>query len=195
MRANIIITTILLVIASLSAFAQDSVAAAGDPDQRKIYLVQPGDILQISVWREADMQLEVLVKPDGAFSFPLAGEIMAENKSVTQIGQEISVKLKQYMPDQSVSVAVKQPLGNSIYIIGKVNKAGPVLMNRPLDVVQALSAAGGLTRFADPSEIKIIRRTNNNIQMVFKFDFGDIESGENLEQNIVLNSGDIVVVP
>jgi len=173
---------------------QASAAKISKSVKRAIYLVQPGDILHISVWREEDMQLEVLVKPDGAFTIPLAGEIVAADKSVYEIGLEISVKLNQYMPDQAVSVAVKQPLGNKIYVIGKVNKPGPVLMDRPLDVTQALSTAGGLTRFASPGNIKIIRRINSK-QKVYYFDFGDIEDGEDLHQNILLKSGDVIIVP
>lgn len=199
MRAKIIITTVLITLVFTTLFATETIAKEtvvkkNVSNNRSIYLVQPGDILQISVWREADMQLEVLVKPDGAFTIPLAGEIIAIDKSVYEIGLEISVKLNQYMPDQAVSVAVKQPLGNIIYIIGKVNKPGPVLMSRPLDIVQALSAAGGLTRFAASGKIKVIRRIKNK-QTVFNFDFGDIEDGENLAQNIVLKSGDVIVVP
>ncbi|MFV2058995.1 MAG: polysaccharide biosynthesis/export family protein [Thiohalomonadales bacterium] len=192
MRARIIIITLVTMFAAMSTFAQ-ALAAKRD-EQRWAYLVQPGDILQILAWREPDMQLEVLVKPDGAFTIPLAGEIIAANKTVYEISQEITVKLKKYMPDQVIAVAVKQPLGNIVYIIGKVNKAGPVLMNRPLDVVQALSAAGGFTRFASPDDIKIIRRTEDT-QSVFSFDYSDIEHGIDLFQNIELKSGDIIVVP
>jgi len=132
MKARIIITTVLMMLAFTSAFAKEKVA-----NHRNIYLVQPGDILQISVWREADMQLEVLVKPDGAFTIPLAGEIVAGGKSVYQLKLEITVKLQQYMPDQSVTVAVKQPLGNKIYVLGKINAPGEVVMTRPIDVGQA----------------------------------------------------------
>ena len=191
MKVSTIIISVLMMLAftSTSAFAKEKRS-----NGRAIYLVQPGDILQISVWREEDMQLEVLVKPDGAFTIPLAGEIVAGGKSVYQLKLEITVKLQQYMPDQSVTVAVKQPLGNKIYVIGKINAPGEVLMTRPMDVVQALSAVGGLTRFASPGDIKIIRRVDRE-QTVFLFDFSDIEDGENLDQNIILKSGDIIVVP
>lgn len=194
MRVSRIMITVLVTLLAVTTFVDVNAANQPKSEQRWEYLVQPGDILQISVWREADMQLEVLVRPDGAFTIPLAGEIIAVDKSVDQISQEIAIKLKQYMPDQAISVAVKQPLGNMIYIIGKVNQAGPVLMNRPLDVVQALSAAGGLNRFAASGKIKVIRRIKDK-QTVFNFDFSDIEDGENLEQNILLKSGDVIVVP
>ena len=98
------------------------------------------------------------------------------------------------MPDLSVVVAVKQPLGNKIYIIGKVNKPGEFVMNRQLDVMQALSMAGGTSKFASLSDIKILRRFNEG-QIVYPFDYEDIENGKNLDQNIILLSGDIVVVP
>ena len=185
---------VIIIITLLLFTFHDAFAKENSRNGRTIYLVQPGDILQISVWREEDMQLEVLVKPDGAFTIPLAGEIVAAGKSVYQLKLEIMVKLQQYMPDQEVTVAVTQPLGNKIYVIGKVNKPGEVLMTRPMDIVQALSAVGGLTRFASPGNIKIIRRIDQK-QTVYPFDFGDIEDGEDLEQNIILKSGDIIVVP
>lgn len=159
-----------------------------------VYLIQPGDILQVTVWREADMQLEVLVRPDGSFSIPLAGEIIAKNKSAASLSREIFEKLQKYMPDLAVNVAVKQPAGNKVYVIGKVNQPGEFIMTRPMDVVQALTVAGGLNKYASPGNIKIIRRVNEE-QQVFLFDYGDIADGKRLKQNILLRSGDVIIVP
>ncbi len=164
------------------------------PQDNDVYLVQPGDILHVTVWREADMQLEVLVRPDGSFSIPLAGEIVAKNKSAAMLTREISDKLQKYMPDLSVTVGVKQPAGNKVYVIGKVNQPGEFIMTRPMDVMQALTVAGGLNKYAAPGDIKIIRRENGE-QTVFHFDYGDIEDGDHLKQNIMLRSGDLIIVP
>lgn len=158
------------------------------------YKVQPGDILSISVWREPDMQLEVLVKPDGRFSIPLAGELTALGKTTQQLQKEVTAGLIKYMPDLSVNVAVKQPTGNKIYVIGKVNKPGEFIMNRQLDVMQALSVAGGTTKFASLDNITILRRQHQK-QKIFLFEYSSVEKGRNLGQNILLQSGDVVVVP
>ena len=158
------------------------------------YKIQPGDILNVSVWREPDMQLELMVRPDGGISVPLIGNVVASGSTVDQLSKDLAEKLKSYMPDLSIVVAVKQPLGNKIYIIGKVNKPGEFIMNRQLDVMQALSMAGGTSRFASLGDIKILRRFNEG-QIVYPFDYKDIENGKNLDQNIILLSGDVVVVP
>jgi len=160
----------------------------------EVYLIQPGDVLQVTVWREADMQLEVLVRPDGNFSIPLAGEIVAKNKSAATLTREIADRLHKYMPDLSVTVAVRQPAGNKVYVIGKVNQPGEMIMTRPMDVMQALTVAGGLNKYAAPGDIKIIRRENGE-QKVFRFDYSDVEDGERLKQNIMLQSGDLIIVP
>ena len=84
--------------------------------------------------------------------------------------------------------------GNKIYVIGKVAKSGEVIANRNMDVVQALSVAGGMTPYAAANKIKILRRENGKLTAI-PFKYGDIEKGDNLKQNIILQSGDVVVVP
>jgi polysaccharide export outer membrane protein len=103
-------------------------------------------------------------------------------------------RLKKYIPDPTVAVIVKQALGNQIYVIGKVNKPGEYPINRPVDVMQALSLAGGTTPFAAVNDIRVLRRDGVR-QLTMKFRYTDIEHGRNLDQNIVLQSGDTVVVP
>jgi polysaccharide export outer membrane protein len=93
-----------------------------------------------------------------------------------------------------VTLIVKQTLGNQIFVIGKVNHPGPYPLNRPVDVVQALSLAGGVTPFAAVNDIRILRRDGAR-QMTMSFHYSDIEHGRNLQQNILLQSGDTVVVP
>jgi len=180
----------MVVTSLLQAAIAAEVHSFGLPD----YKIQPGDILSVSVWREPDMQLELMVRPDGGISVPLIGNVVASGSTVDQLSKDLAEKLKSYMPDLSIVVAVKQPLGNKIYIIGKVNKPGEFIMNRQLDVMQALSMAGGTSRFASLGDIKILRRFNEG-QIVYPFDYKDIENGKNLDQNIILLSGDVVVVP
>lgn len=158
------------------------------------YLVQPGDVLQIMVWREPDMQAEVVVSPDGYFSMPLLGEIHANGKSITQLRKELVTRIQTFVPDADVTVMVKQALGNKIYVIGKVNRPGEYVLNRNVDVMQALSMAAGIAKFADVDQVKILRRTAK-AQQVLSFDYSQVEDGKNLEQNIVLKPGDVVVVP
>ena len=116
----------------------------------KPYSVLPGDVLQVSVWKEPDLQLEVLVRPDAAFSFPLAGDISTKGLSVVELQAELAQRLSRYISNPVVTISVSQVLGNKIYVIGQVNNPGDFVVNPQVDVMQALSMAGGLTAFADP---------------------------------------------
>jgi polysaccharide export outer membrane protein len=178
----------LVMVGNSTIFAQELMP----PDQS--YKVLPGDILQVSVWREEALQGEVLVRPDGAFSFPLCGDISARNKSVTELQQEITTRLSRYISDPVVTVAVSQILGNKVYVIGQVNNPGTFIVNPQVDVLQALSMAGGTTPFADLNEIKILRRVGGS-QTALSFRYDEVSKGKNLAQNVVLKSGDVVVVP
>lgn len=167
---------------------------AQDISPRGAYRVQPGDVLQLSVWREPDMQLETVVRPDGGISVPLVGEVSTKGKTVDELRNELTQRLARFMPDMAVNVSVKQLLGNKVYVIGKVNRPGEFVLNTDIDVMQALSMAAGTAKFADVKDIKILRRYLTE-QQVFNFDYREVEAGKNLDQNIVLHSGDIVVVP
>ena len=158
------------------------------------YKINPGDILSVSVWREEDLKSDVLIRPDGKFSFPLAGDINAKGKSLEQIRELLTKKLSRFIPDIVVSVSVVAINGNKVYVIGQVNRPGEIIANPNIDVVQALSIAGGTDPFAQLNDISILRRTENGLISI-PFRYGDIEKGKRLEQNIILKAGDVVVVP
>ena len=161
---------------------------------REPYTVNPGDRLEISVWREEDLQRLVLVRPDGAFSFPLSGDIVAEGRTVEAIRQELTFRLQSYIPDLVVTVTVAEINGNKIYVIGQVKTPGVFVVNHRIDIIQALSIAGGLTPFAQQNNIKILRRRNGE-QTILNFRYSDIVKGQNLAQNALLEVGDVVLVP
>jgi polysaccharide export outer membrane protein len=173
---------------SSAALGQDADADAGG------YIVKPGDQLLISVWKEEDLVQEVIIRPDGGFSFPLAGDMSASGKTVEKISTELKQRLERYIPDLVVTVAITAINGNKIYVIGQVNSPGAFVMNPRIDVMQALSMAGGTTAFAALNDIKVLRRTNSS-QTVMPFRYNDVVRGRNVEQNIMLVSGDVVVVP
>ena len=187
-------SAILGLIAALCLSLPTVAAAQEQAPPDDVYLVKAGDQLEVSVWKEADLKLNVLVRPDGGFSFPLAGDISAAGKTVDQIRVELAQKLTRFIPDPVVTVMVTAIGGNMIYVIGQVNKPGSYIMNPRIDVMQALSIAGGATAFASLNDIKILRRTGDR-QVVLPFRYADIERGRNLNQNVLLTSGDVVVVP
>jgi polysaccharide export outer membrane protein len=185
--------------AGADAVAQADVAAhpnalSETPAVSESYLVQPGDTLAVLVWKEQDLQGEFLVRPDGGLTFPLAGEVEAAGHTVEDIRKTLQSHLAKYIPDPVVTVVVKKADGSRIFVVGKVNRPGDFALIRPMDVMQALSLAGGTTPFADVNEIRILRREGEH-QQVFRFRYDDVRRGRGLAQNIVLRSGDTVVVP
>lgn len=185
----------ITVLALSWLIASATVAAPNaEPSTTPRYGLKAGDTLEISVWREADMAREVRVRPDGGISFPLAGDIIVAGQSVEQVRAELNARLRKFISEPEVAVAVKETGGNTFFVIGKVNKAGEFPMRGSVDVMQALSMAGGTATFAQLSDIKILRR-NGNKQEAIPFRYEDVEAGRRLDQNIVLQTGDVVVVP
>ncbi len=179
-----------LIVAILVLWLPGRLAAAADS-----YRLNPGDVLQISVWKEEGMQRDVLVLPDGNISFPLAGHIRAAGRSLKELQGVLVDRLKKYFAGPVITVSVMQLTGNKIFVIGQVRRPGQFIANRPIDVMQALSLAGGLTTFAEEDEIKILRRGNDGKQQAIAFNYAEISKGRSLSRNIVLRSGDVVVVP
>lgn len=158
------------------------------------YLVQPGDIMEIIVWKEPELSKELLVAPDGFISIPLIGAINTRGKNIDSLRSDVANKLSEFLTSPSVTLSIKAALGNKIYVMGKVMRPGELLLNQPTDVIQCLSKAGGFTPYADVGDIKIIRRVKDQ-QQVSLFNYNQVERGKHLEQNILLQNGDIVVVP
>jgi polysaccharide export outer membrane protein len=184
---NFLLTWLMLCGVALAAERPVSVSADG-------YQLRPGDTLQVSVWKETDLQAEVLIRPDGGMSFPLAGELHAAGHTVAELTSMLETQIRKFVPDAVVTVAVKAATGNRVYVIGKVNRPGDFPLTGPIDVMQALSLAGGATPFADTNGIRILRRDGDR-QTSITFRYRDIAHGRKLDQNILLKNGDTVVVP
>ncbi|NIO40385.1 MAG: polysaccharide export protein [Burkholderiales bacterium] len=186
------------VTAAVVAFALASAALAQDlppgNDSTTHYRIQPGDLLEISVWREEYLEREVIVQPDGRVSFPLVGVLDAAGTTVEQVQARVAERLAQYIPDPVVTVSIKEINGNRVYVLGQVNNPGQFIMNPTIDVIQALALAGGTTPFAELNEIKILRRDGGS-QRLIEFRYADMSRGRNLDQNVILQSGDVIIVP
>jgi polysaccharide export outer membrane protein len=187
---------IVLAALSVGIQAQQTTFAGNDGanDARDGYLIGPEDVLDVSVWKEDGLKKELLVRPDGGVSFPLVGDLKAAGKTAVQLQTEIVARLSKYIPDPIVSVSILKVASNKVYVLGKVNKPGEYLTGRYIDVLQALSLAGGLTPFASENGIKIIRKENGK-ETVLPFQYGKVQSGAGLEQNVQLKSGDVILVP
>lgn len=159
-----------------------------------VYHLNPGDVLRISVWNEEALQEEVLVLPDGTISFPLVGILKVANRTPAEIQDELKSKLSRLIPDPEINLTVQAVEGNSIFIIGKVLRPGRISMSSPTDVVQALSLAGGFTPYAKTDKIQVLRRAGKK-QKIINFDYTKVAEGKALDSNILLQSGDTIVVP
>ena len=167
-----------------------AMASQVDPE----YRLGAEDIMLISVWKDEQLTREVVVRPDGMFSFPLIGDVQAEDRTVDQIRTDLVQRLTKYIPNANVSVAVNKVASYKVYVVGRVNKPGEYVIGHYADVLQALSLAGGLTPFAKENDIKVMRRMRGE-QHAIPFRYGDMRKGRALEQNIVLQRGDVVMVP
>lgn len=178
------------------AGGETSPAGAGAEEQAgPSYFIGPEDVLFISVWQEPDLQREVKVRPDGGVSFPLAGNVDVAGKTVQEVTAIITERVQKYIPAAVVTVSVEEVAGYNVFVIGQVNNPGKFTLGRYVDVVQALTLAGGLTPFANADNITIRRRQPDGTELVLPFDYGGVQSGRNMEQNVLLQSGDTVIVP
>ena len=157
-------------------------------------MLGPGDLLEISVWKDEALSRQVLVPPDGVISFPLVGDIQVKDLTVPGLRDLVRKRLAEYVPDAPVTVMLLQVNSLKAYVIGKVNKPGQFPINLDTTVMQILAMAGGLNPFASSSKILILRNENGKTVKI-PFNYKEVEKGKQLGQNIVLKRGDVVVVP
>ncbi len=165
-------------------------AATNDPN----YVIGAQDELNIDVWKEPEVSRTVPVRPDGMISLPLLNDIQAAGLTPMQMGSQISEKLKKFMADPQVTVTVTRINSQRIFIVGEVNRAGAYSLLPNMTVLQALSSAGGFTRFANVKKIHILHLENGK-QISLPFNYKEVVNGHRSEQNIVLKANDTVVVP
>jgi polysaccharide export outer membrane protein len=159
------------------------------------YKIGQGDILEISVYGEESLnRKDLVVKTDGKVSFPLVGDVLVGGLTTAQAKEALEQSLHEYIPDAVAAVSVVQLGSLQYYVVGKVNKPGMYNVSKPLTVLQALAMAGGLTPFAQESKIVILRNSGKETVHI-AFNYKKIKKAQNLEENIILERGDVVVVP
>ncbi len=171
-----------------------SKVSANEAPVASTYVIGVGDVLQVSVWKDAELTRQVTVLPDGVIAMPLIGFIQAAGKTVTALGEEIVARISKFMPDPILDVSVIQSNSMNIYVTGKVRNPGRFSIPVDVNVLQAMAMAGGPDKFADTDDIKVFRNEGGETK-IFKFDYDDVVAGKRLEQNILLQRGDVVVVP
>lgn len=187
------IFSVLLLFSVLHAGMGDVLFSA-EPSETGGFLLGPGDLLEISVWKDEALFRQVVVRPDGKISFPLIGDVVARGRTVDELRQAVEAKIKVFVPDAPVNVMVVQVGSPKVYVVGKVSKPGLYIMGETLRVMQVLAMAGGMTPFAKKDDILVIRKEHGE-QKVFRFNYDKVAEGKELDQNILLQPGDTVVVP
>ncbi|GAB4282221.1 MAG: hypothetical protein Kow0092_37300 [Deferrisomatales bacterium] len=173
----------------VAVFAASASWAAGPS-----YRIGPGDLIEVSVWRDENLTREILVPPDGWISFPLLGDIQAAGRTVSELRDLFRKGLVKYVPDTPVSVFLKVPQSLKAYVIGKVNKPGQFPIGEDTTVLQILAMAGGLNPYAAADKILVLRQEGEGT-VKLSFNYDEVKKGQALEQNVVLRRGDVVVVP
>jgi polysaccharide export outer membrane protein len=158
------------------------------------YIIGPGDVLDISVWKDESLTRSCVVLPDGFITFPLVGYVIAAGRTASQLKADLEGRLNRYVPSVTLSLEVKQVNSLIIYVIGRVNNPGRFILNVDINVLQALSTAGGLNAFANKNKIKIFRQGSTETT-IYPFEYDQVIEGKRLEQNIYLRRGDVVVIP
>ncbi|MFA6010732.1 MAG: polysaccharide biosynthesis/export family protein [Desulfobacteraceae bacterium] len=185
---------VVLFIAACSAKNPDIAAEfRKSPAPGQSYRIGCGDVLMISAWKEEALSRQASVLPDGNITFPLIGEIKAKGSTINELKKTMEEKLSVYMPGAILSVQVLQSNSMVIYVVGKVNAPGQYPIHENVTVMQALTMARGLNPFADKDEIRIFRNVDGT-EKIFYFNYTDVARGINLEQNIRLERGDLIVV-
>lgn len=188
---------VLLAICSLPVWSQTKTAdatpvksATDDPT----YVIGPEDMLNVAVWKEPDFSNTVPVRPDGKISLPLLGDVEASGRTPDQLAQDLTVKLKKYIDDPHVTVVVTAINSKRVYILGEVNHPGTMNMSPNMTVLQAISAAGGPTAYANTKKITVLRTVAGK-QTKYAFNYKEVIKGNDVQQNILLQAGDTIVVP
>jgi polysaccharide export outer membrane protein len=159
------------------------------------YIIGAEDVLSIYVWKEPDMSKTVPVRPDGMISLPLVGEIKAAGNTPVQLQDLLAESMKKLISDPQVTVIVEKVSSLSFNIVGEVNRPGYFSLTRRMTVLDAIALAGGFRDFAKTKKVYVLRTTANGAQERLPFNYKEVISGKNPQQNIELQPRDTIVVP
>ena len=183
---------------SFPGFAQ-SVFQDREYDTPSEFLLGPEDVLEISVWKNQDLTKTVAIRPDGLISMPIVGDIQAAGLSANELAQRIGERLRQFVQNPAVSVNVRDLNSYSIYVMGEVAKPGKFQLKTYVTVLQAITMAGGFTEYAKKNRLQVVRIKSNGNHKFHEshipIRYDELVTGKSESGNIILLSGDTVVVP
>ena len=185
----------LVTAGSAGAAAQGHMLATPGTPNPSEYVIGPGDILQISVWKNETLSRVVPVRPDGKISMPLLHDVTAAGLTAMQLRDKIARALGEFLPNPEVAVAVTDVRSMRVSVLGEVQKPGVLELRGATTILEAIAMAGGFRDFASPSKITVIRTDNAGQTQKIRFNYNRAIGNGNDEKNLVLKPGDVVVVP
>lgn len=157
------------------------------------YVIGIDDVLHIAVWKEPDLTTTLPVRSDGMISLPLLNDVQAAGLTPMQLTALLSQKLKKYVATPNVTVVVTQINSHRIYVLGEVLRSGPMALLHDMTVMQALATAG-FSQFANTKGIYVLRPENGQEQKI-PFNYKRAIKGDAASLGILLQPGDMIVVP
>jgi len=159
----------------------------------KEYRLGPGDKLRIEVYKDQQLSQAVQIRPDGKITLPLVGDTDAAGRTPLELRDQLTSALKEYVTNPVVTVIVVEAVASQVFVMGEVSRSGPIQLNGPTNVLQALAMAGGFREFANTKAVKILLPLpDGNVQTLI-FNYRDAVNG--VEKPLMLRSGDTVIVP
>jgi polysaccharide export outer membrane protein len=177
-------------IPPVSTLPQTEVAYPEDES----YIIGPSDVLEVNVWREPDLTRQVAVRMDGKITLPMLGDLQAGNLTLMELQERIEEAYTRFVTEPEVTVILVQSNSQRIYMMGKVNAPGEYPLKKSMTFLQAVSVAGGLGKWADSDNVRLIRKIDGKEQ-TFRINYDAIISGKDLSQNILLRPEDTIYVP
>jgi polysaccharide export outer membrane protein len=193
-------TSALRLAAALAAFAlclPGGVFAADPPTRADTspivgeYKLGAGDKLRIEVYKDAQLSQSVQIRPDGKITLPLVGDLEATDRTPLELRDQIAKQLREYMTNPVVTVIVVEALSAQVFVTGEVAKSGPVALNGPLNIIQAIAMAGGFNEWANRKDVRVLRQGPTGVQTLH-FNYQDAINGEG--RPLYLKAGDTVIV-
>jgi polysaccharide export outer membrane protein len=201
MTSRLLCYALALMAASLGAVATGCapgsvkpVAAGERSAGTQEYRIGPADVLQISVWKNEALTRTVPVRPDGMISLPLVNEIRAAGLTPIELRDLLKKKLTEYVPSPEVSVIVMEMHSYMVSVLGEVKTAGRYQFMSPVTVLDVLARAGGITEFATPSRLYVLR-PEKGVMKKIPFNYNKVVAAPGKHQNFFVQPGDIIVVP
>jgi len=175
-----------------SAGAKQTWSVKASPND---YKIGAGDVLDITIWKEPDLSREeVLVRTDGKISFLLLNDVRAAGLTPLEMKRNMEVGLKAFISNPFVTITVRSPASQQIYILGEVLNTGEYPLTKNLTVLQAFALAGGFTEWASKKEIILMRKEGGK-EKIYRINYKNIIKGKNLSQNLKLKADDTIIVP